>query len=267
MERHEQRFSGKKILITGGATGIGRATALRFAAEGADVALCDIKESELFETARMVEETGQRCFAYSCDLSSIENIRFMLDAAYAALGHFDILFNNAGIGDTNAGFEDITPELWDMVYAINVRAPFFISQYVARDMIATNIKGRIINTASTEGKTNRAGSIVYASSKSALIGLTQALAFQFAPYEITVNAVCPGLIDTPIWHRADSKMDLPKGSVINMVVESSVASQILKLQRIGLPEDVAGVVAFLASEEAAYMTGQAINVCGGIEVH
>lgn len=262
-----KRFQGKTALITGAATGIGRATALLFASEGADIALCDIKETELRETARAVAATGRTCEAFVCDLSRLDEVNGMLDAALAVFERFDILFNNAGIGDTNASFEDITSELWDWVYAINVKAPFFISKRIAKVMIERCIKGRIINTASTEGKTNRGGSIAYTSSKSAFIGLTQALAYQLAPYEITVNAVCPGLIDTPIWHRGDTAMELPEGSVIKMVVESSIASRILKLPRVGVPEDVAGAVAFLASDDAAYMTGQAINVCGGIEVH
>lgn len=267
METNKKRFAGKSVLITGAATGIGRATALRFAREGADVALCDVNEKELQETAAMIDATGQRGVAIVCDLSNLDNVARMLDTALGAFRKFDVLFNNAGIGDTNAYFEDIDTELWDRVYAVNVKAPFFISKRIARIMIDSGIKGRIINTASIEGKTNRGGSIVYASSKSALIGLTQALAVQLAPYEITVNAVCPGLIDTPIWHRADKAMELPEGSAIKMVVESSIESRILKLPRVGTPDDVAGAVLFLASDDAAYMTGQAINVCGGIEMH
>ncbi|MBW1838767.1 MAG: SDR family oxidoreductase [Deltaproteobacteria bacterium] len=125
----------------------------------------------------------------------------------------------------------------------------------------------MINIASTEGKTNRAGSIAYASSKSALIGLTQGLAIQLAPYEITVNAICPGLIDTPIWHKADREMDLSLGSMVKMVADTSMEQRQLKILRIGTPGDIAAAVAFLASEDASYMTGQAINVCGGIECH
>jgi meso-butanediol dehydrogenase/(S,S)-butanediol dehydrogenase/diacetyl reductase len=117
------------------------------------------------------------------------------------------------------------------------------------------------------GKTNRAGSIAYASSKSELIGLTQGLAIQLVPYEITVNNVCPGLIDTPIWYRGDKSLNLPKGSTIKMVVDTSIESRQLKIMRVGEPEEIAAAVTFLASEDAAYMTGQAINVCGGLEFH
>ena len=267
MDNAHKRFSGKKVLITGGATGIGRATALRFASEGADVAVCDIKENELRETAKMVSDAGQKSCAMVCDVSKLPDITAMLDKALHEFGTFDILFNNAGTGDTNAFYEDIDSELWDRIYGINVKAPFFIAQRIAKVMIDNKIPGRIINTASTEGKTNRAGSIVYASSKSALIGLTQALAIQFAPFDITVNAICPGLIDTPIWHRGDKVMEMPEGSVIKMVVESSIDSRILKIPRVGVPEDIAGAVTFLASDDASYMTGQALNVCGGMEFH
>ena len=267
MNRFDKRFDGKTVLITGGATGIGRATAVRFAGEGADVVVSDIKENELRETASMIAALGQKSLAVICDVSSMQSIQAMLDKALSEFGKVDILFNNAGIGDTNAYYEDIDSALWDSIYAVNVKGPFFITQRIAKVMIDNGIKGRIINTASTEGKTNRGGSIVYASSKSALIGLTQALAIQFSPYEITVNAVCPGLIDTPIWHRGDKVMEMPEGSVIKMVVESSMESRILKIPRVGVPEDIAGAVAFLASDDASYMTGQAINVCGGIEFH
>lgn len=267
MDKNLKRFVEKKVLITGAATGIGRATACRFAGEGADVVVCDIKEKEVHETAAMVRDLGQKSLALVCDISKLEEVQAMLDAALSEFGQFHILFNNAGIGDTNAYYEDIDSALWDWIYAINVKAPFFICQRLAKVMIDNNIKGRIINTASTEGKTNRAGSIVYASSKSALIGITQALAIQFAPFEITVNAVCPGLIDTPIWHRGDKVMEMPEGSVIKMVTESSIDSRILKIPRVGVPDDIANAVLFLASDDASYMTGQAINVCGGMEFH
>lgn len=100
-----------------------------------------------------------------------------------------------------------------------------------------------------------------------MIGLTQGLAIQLSPYEITVNAVCPGLIDTPIWHRGDKVMDLPPGSMIKMVVETAIDQRQLKIARVGTPDDIAGAVSFLVSDDASYMTGQAINVCGGMEFH
>jgi len=219
------------------------------------------------ETVQMVEACGQKALALPADVGNLQEMEGAAHKAIEVFGKIDILVNNAGTGDTNMSFEDIEPELWDRVYATNVRGPFFLTKVIAKDMISRGIKGRIINIASTEGKTNRAGSLAYASSKSAVIGLTQGLAIQFSPYDITVNAVCPGLIDTPIWHRGDKVMELPPGSMIKMVVDTAIEQRLLKIARVGTPDDIAGAVSFLASEDASYMTGQALNVCGGMEFH
>ncbi len=267
MNESMKRFSGRTAVVTGAASGIGRSIACRLAREGADVALGDINEAGLQETAAAVEGFGVKAFCHICDMSSLDDIAQYADAVLQRCERVDILVNNAGTGDSNTALEDIDPALWDHIYTINVKGPFFLTQRLVREMIARKNGGRIINIASTEGKTNRAGTIVYSSSKHALIGLTQGLAFQLAPYDITVNAVCPGLIDTPIWHKGDRAMDMPQGSTINMVVESSIQSMQLKIARAGTPEDIAGAVAFLCSDDASYMTGQAINVCGGLEYH
>ena len=260
-----KRFKGKSVLVTGAGGGIGRRISLRLAEEGADVAACDIKEEELKETVKKIEETGQKGLELVCNVAKEDEIERTTKRVIESLGKIDILVNNAGIGDTNKSFDELDAALWDRVYAVNVRGPFLLSKISAMDMIAKKIKGRIINIASTEGKTNRAGSIAYASSKRALIGLTQGLAIQLAPYEITINAVCPGLVDTPIWHTADRDLDLPLGSMVKMVADTAMEQRQLKLQRIGTTDDIAAAVAFLASDDASYMTGQAINVCGGIE--
>lgn len=267
MEQSLKRFQGKAALVTGAGSGIGRAIALRLAQEGADVAVGDVNEQGVQETAGMVGELGCRAYACTCDVGNPQETDGMVAVALERFGKIDILVNNAGTGDTNAFYEDIDQGLWDRIYAINVRGPFFLAKAIAKHMIATGVKGRIINIASTEGKTNRGGSIVYASSKGALIALTQSLAVQFGPFDITVNTVCPGLIDTPIWHKGDKMMDLPQGSTIKMVVETTIDNRQIKIARVGVPDDIAGAVAFLASDEASYITSQAINVCGGLEVH
>jgi len=258
---------GKSVFITGGGGGIGRGISLRLAQEGADVGVCDIDEQNARETAAKVEEQGQKTMVLVCDVGKEEEMEKAVQETLEPFGKIDILINNAGIGDTNKSFDEIDSTLWDRIYATNVKGPFFLSKRVAMDMIAKKIKGRIINISSTEGKTNRAGSIAYSSSKHALIGLTQGLSIQLAPYDITVNAVCPGLIDTPIWHTADKAMELPPGSMVKMVADMSIEQRQLKIARIGTPEDIAAAVAFLVSDDAGYMTGQAINVCGGIEFH
>jgi len=267
VEQSLKRFQGKAALVTGAGSGIGRAIALRLAQEGADVAVGDVNEQGVQETARMVGELGCRAYSCTCDVGNPQETDVMVAVALERFGKIDILVNNAGTGDTNAFYEDIDPALWDRIYAINVRGPFFLAKAIAKHMITTGVKGRIINIASTEGKTNRGGSIVYASSKGALIALTQSLAVQFGPFDITVNTVCPGLIDTPIWHKGDKMMDLPQGSTIKMVVETTIDNRQIKIARVGVPDDIAGAVAFLASDEASYITSQAINVCGGLEVH
>lgn len=267
MGKRLYELKGKIALITGGAGGIGQAICLRLAEEGAEIAMCDLKEEPLRDTEKMIHSMGKKALGIKCDVGCIEETRTLVKEVLKNFGKIDILVNNAGIGDTNLSFDEIDPELWDRIYNTNVKGPFFLTQQVAKQMIDKGIKGRIINIASTEGKTNRAGSIVYSSSKHALIGLTQGLAIQLAPYWITVNAVCPGLIDTPIYHKTDEQMGLEHGSTLKAIVDLSIESRILKLPRVGTPEDIAGAVAFLVSEDASYMTGQAINVCGGIEFH
>lgn len=254
-------------LVTGAASGIGRSIACRCARDGADVAVCDINADGARETAAMIAAMGRTARVFVCDMSSHEAVAAMAENVLASFSRVDILVNNAGTGDSSAGLDDIDTALWDRIYAINIRNPFFLVQRIVRTMIEQKIAGSIVNIASTEGKTNRAGSIVYSSSKAALISLTQGLAMQLAPYDIRVNAVCPGLINTPIWHRSDKAMGMEPGGTVEMVVQASIESLQLKIARAGTPDDIAGAVAFLCSGDASYMTGQAINVCGGLEYH
>lgn len=262
-----KKLAGKKALVTGAASGIGRAIALGMAKQGADLVLCDINDPLLATAGKEVGELGQKVVYLRCDMGDLDQIENLAEAALTHFGVIDIVVNCAAIGDTSAFFEDIDSELWDKVYNINLKGPFFLMKKLASVMTEKEVKGRLINIASTEGKTNRGGSIAYASSKAGLIGLTQGLAVQLAPFDITVNAVCPGLIDTPIWHRGDKQMELPEGNTIKMVVETAIDSRAIKIMRVGQPEEVTAMVLFLASDDAAYITGQAINVCGGMEFH
>jgi meso-butanediol dehydrogenase / (S,S)-butanediol dehydrogenase / diacetyl reductase len=262
-----KRFSGKVAFVTGAGSGIGRGISIRLAEEGADIAVCDIDPQNAEGTVNKVKELGQNGIVLACDAGSNKDIEDATLKALNAFNEIHILVNCAGTGDTNMSFEDIDTDLWDRIYSTNVKGPFFLSRIIAMNMIKQKIKGRIINISSTEGKTNRAGSIAYSSSKHAMIGLTQGLAIQLAPHDINVNTVCPGLIDTPIWHKADKQMDIPLGSMIKMVADTAIENRQLKIPRAGLPGDIAAAVAFLASDDAAYITGQAVNVCGGLEFH
>lgn len=265
MERGLKRFTGKDAFVTGAGSGIGKGISLRLAKEGANIAVCDIDEEKAKETAAKIEELGQRGLAIVCDVAKEEEIEKATKSAFDSFEKIDVLVNNAGTGDAGKSFKDIDSELWDRIYSTNVKGPFFLTKMVAMDMIKKKIKGKIINIASVEGKNIRAGSITYASSKSALIGLTQGLAMQLAPHEINVNAVCPGLIDTPMWHKGDKMMGLPLGSLIKKTVDTAIEQRLLKIPRAGTADDIASAVAYLASEDAGYITGQAINVCGGME--
>jgi NAD(P)-dependent dehydrogenase (short-subunit alcohol dehydrogenase family) len=267
MSVKNRRFDGKTALVTGAASGIGKAIALGLAEEGGNLVLCDINEEGLAATGKAVGELGQKVVYLRCDMSDLAQIQNLAEAALTHFGVIDIVVNCAGVGETSMSFDEIDSDLWDKVYNTNLKGPFFLLQKLAGVMTDKEVKGRLINIASTEGKTNRGGSIAYASSKAGLIGLTQGLALQLAPFDITVNAVCPGLINTPIWHQADKKLELSEGSTIQMVAETAIESQMLKIMRVGEPEEVAAMVLFLASDDAAYITGQAVNVCGGLEFH
>ncbi len=264
MTDYTGRFAEKTALITGAASGIGRQIALRFAGEGADVAACDVNREGLDETADGIRERGQKALPLVCDVGVEDDIAKTVEAVYAGFAQVDILVNCAGIGDSGAGFDDITAQLWDRIFAVNVRGPFLLIQKIAPRMIESNIKGRIVNIASCEGKQNFGNKIVYPPSKAALINLTHGLARQLGLDGITVNAVCPGLIDTPIWHKSDSEMGLPPGSTVQMVVDTALQNMQLKIPRIGTTGDIAGAVLFLCSPDADYITGQSINVCGGL---
>ncbi len=262
-----RELRGKVAVVTGAASGIGRCIAVRFAAEGAAVALADRNPAGLEATAAEIEALPGRAVSVVCDMAELAQVKRLGRQALDALGPIEVLVNCAGMGETNMSYDEIDAALWDRIYGVNVRGPFFLTQQIAGAMVEGELAGRIIQIASTEGKTNRTGSIAYGSSKSALIGLTQGLAVQLAPYDITVNTVCPGLVDTPIWHAADAQMELEPGSTVKMVTELATDARLLKLDRVGQPDDVAGAVLFLASPEASYITGQAINVCGGLEFH
>ncbi len=267
MKHNFDRFNGKTAVITGSGSGIGREIAVRLAEEGCNVVISDISKHDSLQTEKMIKQNGKQCVTFYGDVGDEKYLHELFEKSINHFKSIEILVNNAGIGDTGKSFDEIDAQLWDRIYNVNVKAAFILSKLIAKQMIDGNLKGRIINIASTEGKTNRSGTIAYSSSKSALISLSQGLAFQLAPYEITVNAVCPGLIDTPIWHRSDRDLNLAEGSTVKMVADAAIESRQLKIMRIGLPEEIASTVAFLASEEACYITAQAINVCGGLEVH
>ncbi len=243
-----QRLAGRIALVTGAGRGIGRATALTLAAEGAAVVVNDIDGDAARATADAV--TAQGCRALVCvdDISDRAAALGLVVRAEAELGPIDIAINNAGI-TRDALLARLTAEQWDEVLATNLSGPFHVGQACARRMIERR-RGRLVNVASLAWLGN-IGQSNYAAAKAGLVGLTRTWALELGRFGINVNAVAPGFIDTPMTQ-----------AVPDPVRERFVRK--IPLQRIGQPEDVARVIAFLASDDAAYVSGQCIHVDGGL---
>lgn len=251
------RLDGKVALVTGAASGIGRGIALHLAAEGADVAILDIHLPEAKGTAEMVEGAGRRTIAVEADVGIYAQVLGAVNQVTKALGKIDILINNAGIMRIGT-VVDMPIQDWRDVLNVNLDGVFHCSRAVLPQMIARG-EGKVINIASYAGKIGAASGGAYCASKFALIGLTQTLALEMAPHRINVNAVCPGIIvETGMRDQMDRYM-VEHGLPTAKQREGSIP-----LGRVGLPYDIARIVAFLASDEASYMTGQAINVTGGL---
>jgi meso-butanediol dehydrogenase / (S,S)-butanediol dehydrogenase / diacetyl reductase len=281
------RLEGKVALITGagGMKGIGRATALKLAAQGADIALTDLQRPSedlppgeirrqwrgIESVAKEVEALGRRCLRVWCDLSDSEQIQSMVRQVAEHFGHLDMLVNNARaiIGRDKVPVTELREDVWQHFLAINTTAVFLCTKFVGQVMVRQSQGGRIINIASDAAKRGSAMGAAYSASKFAVLGLTQASALDLAPYGITVNAVCPGPVNTDrlsYWERAQAEAQgIPLEEFRAKIVAE--AGQRTPLGRIAEPEDVAGLVAFLASDEARFITGQAYNVNGGSLFH
>jgi NAD(P)-dependent dehydrogenase (short-subunit alcohol dehydrogenase family) len=280
-------LDGKIALITGagGMRGVGRATALKLAQQGADLALTDVhREPEdlppgeiqhgwrgLDSVAEEVQALGRRCFTSPCDLGQSDQVQQLVQQVVGHYGHIDILVNNARaiIGRDKVPVTELSEDVWQHFLAINTTAVFLLTKLVGREMIRQGRGGRIINIASNASKQASARGAAYSASKFAVLGLTQASALDLAPYSITVNAVCPGPINTDrlsYWERARAEEEgIPLEDFRARIVKE--AGQATPLGRIAEAEDVANMVCFLASEEAAFITGQAYNVNGGLLFH
>ncbi len=280
-------LEGKVALITGagGMRGVGRATALKLARQGVDLALTDVQRETpdlppgevrtgwrgLDSVAEEVGELGSRCFTVFCDLGNGDQLEEMVDQVVAHYGHIDVLVNNARaiIGRDRVPVTDLDKEVWDHFLAINTTAVFLATKLVGQQMVKQGTGGRIINIASNAGKQASAMGAAYSASKFAVLGLTQASALDLAQYGITVNAVCPGPINTDrmsYWERDQaSEQGMSQEEFRRQIVDSS--AQRSPLGRIAEAEDIANMVAFLASDDASFVTGQAYNVNGGILFH
>ncbi len=267
----QERLDGKLAIVTGSGQGIGKAVALRLAREGADVVVADINSETAENTAEEIRSLGRGALPCPVDISNLSDIRSMVDCAVAEFDRIDILVNAAGVAQTGL-FVDLTEQQWDRVIDTNLKGTTFCVQAVGRRMIdqepgqgpANCSRGKIVNFSSIAGRHGRAEQVPYAASKAAIISVTQSAALAFAPYNINVNAVCPGVVPTPMWEQ----IDRDRGRIAGLAPGESMKKFIERtpLKRPGTVEDVAGVVAFLCSPDSDYMTGQTLNVDGGFEM-
>jgi 2-hydroxycyclohexanecarboxyl-CoA dehydrogenase len=237
--------------VTGGASGIGAATCRRLAAEGARVAVTDRNLDGAREVAGELDGG-----AYELDVGSDGSIRAAVGAAEAELGPIDVLVNNAGY-DEWSWFTDTDPALWDRVLAVNLRGVIAVTHALLPGMQARR-RGRIVNTASEAGRVGSSGSAVYSAAKAGVIGFTKAIAIENGRFGITCNAVAPGPIDTPLLMGAPERL----GDLGKRIVDTMISST--NLRRLGQPDEVAAAIAFLASDDASYVTGQSLGVSGGL---
>lgn len=293
----EPRFFSKVAIVTGAGQGIGKGVALRLAREGATVVVAEYNADTAAETGAEIQVAGGQALPYAVDIANVGAVQSMVSDVVAALGRIDILVNNAGVVQTKPML-DLSEADWDRVIDVNQRGTFFCLQAVAQQMIrqlpealrsgsgladvlsnqlakeqaeasmANEMAasyGKIVNFSSIAGRRGRPLSTHYAATKAAIISITQSAALALAPFRINVNAVCPGIVPTSMW----TQIDQDRGRLFGAKEGEAMAAfiQQVPLKRAATPDDLAGVVAFLCSADADYITGQAINVDGGFEMN
>jgi NAD(P)-dependent dehydrogenase (short-subunit alcohol dehydrogenase family) len=250
----EQRFSGKVALVTGGASGIGRACAQLFASEGASVVVSDVALEGGHETVRLIEEDGGEAFFVEADVSKAAQVEALVGGTVEAYGHLDYAFNNAGIeGRMATNTADYLEEDWDRVIAVNLKGVWLCMKHEIAHMLRQG-GGSIVNNSSVEGLVGLEGTSAYAASKHGVVGLTKTAALEYAQSGIRVNAVCPGLIRTPMVERYTGG---------DAETEAQWAAIFEPVGRMGSSEEVAEAVVWLCSEAASFVTGHAMAVDGG----
>jgi 3-oxoacyl-[acyl-carrier protein] reductase len=242
------RFEGRTAIVTGSSRGLGKAISLKLAQLGANVVLCATNDL-VFSVAEEMKNAGLNVIAVKCDIRNSEDVKALISSATEAFGKIDILVNNAGI-TKDKPMAMMSEEDWDSVLDINLKGAFLCTKLAAKQMMKSRY-GRIINISSVAGRYGNQGQANYSASKAGLIGLTKSVAKEFASRGITCNAVTPGVI------ISDMTETLPE-EVRKKYLDN------IPLGRFGTPEDVANVVAFLSSEESGYVTGQVIDIDGGL---
>ena len=245
-------FAEKVALVTGASSGIGRATALAFAQNGAKLVLADVLEEGANQTLRMIEEMGRPCISVRCDVSKESDVKETLRRTLETFGRIDCAFNNAGIEGKQAFTAEATEENWDRVIDINLKGVWLCMKYEIPQMLKQG-SGTIVNCSSIAGVVGFPGLSAYVASKHGVIGLTQSAALEYAQSKLRVNAVCPGVIQTPMVDR------LVHG-------EAQVRDELISkepIARVGKPEEIAAAVLWLCSEQSSFVTGHPLVVDGG----
>ena len=253
-----KRFDGKVVVVTGGGGGIGGATCKRFASEGGFVAVLDRDLDAARKTAEAVQQAGGKANAYACDITVREQVDDAIAAVEKEMGPIAVLVNNAG-WDIFMPFTKTQPEHWDRLIAINLVGALHMHHAVL-PLMASRQSGRIVNIASDAARVGSSGEAVYAACKGGLVALSKTLAREHARHNITVNVVCPGPTDTALF--ADFKQNASNPEKLEEAFRRSIP-----LGRIGQPTDLPGAIAFFASDDAAYVTGQVLSVSGGLTMN
>jgi 2-hydroxycyclohexanecarboxyl-CoA dehydrogenase len=247
------RLRDKVAVVTGAASGIGRAIALALAAEGARVAVLDLDEAGGRETVAAIERGGRRASAHRLDVTDVPAVDATIDAVAAREAGLHVLVNCAG-WDRPMRFVETTPEFWDRILAINLKGPIACTRAALRHMI-TQEYGKIVSIASDAGRVGSTGEAVYSAAKGGLIAFTKTIARETARHRINVNCVCPGPSDTPLFQKEFAG---PSPKLADSL------KRVIPWGRLGTPEDIAPAVVFLASDDAGYITGQTLSVSGGL---
>jgi len=249
------RLANKVAIITGAGSGIGRASAILFAKEGAKVVVADINDAGGEETVRVIKSGDGEAIFIHTDVSKASDAENLIKVTKEKFGKIDILFNNAGIAQRSMPTANLDESLWDRVYAVNVKSIFLTAKYAAPIMQEAR-GGVIINLASISGVRPRQGNLAYASSKAAVISLTKILALEFAPDNIRVNVINPVAADTPMLEQF-----FPEGADPDELKRLTIGT--IPLGRLAKPEDIAYAALYLASDESTFITGSSIDVDGG----